>query len=119
MIRGSQMQTFKEMNIIGIFITLFLSFVGSIVNFLRRDFKNKSVSYKIIIFIVDAISSMSIGIMTFMIAQGYGLNELLSCGLASFFGHQGTRAVYLMEIIIAEKLGSKKALEKIEKDNVK
>lgn len=104
---------------IGVFITLFLSFVGSIVNFLRRDFKGKSIPYKLAIFAVDAISSMSIGVMTFLIAQGYGLNEILSCGLASFFGHQGTRAVYLIEIIIAEKVGSKKALEKIEKDNNK
>ena len=84
----------------GLIVFLF-GIVGAIINYGRR--KNKTFKQRVILFISDMISSVMLSIITFTTVVGFGGTELLAVGLAGFVAHQGTRAVYLMELIIAKK----------------
>ena len=75
--------------------------VGAIINYSRR--KNKTFGQKVLLFISDMISSVMLSIITFTTVVGFGGTELLAVGLSGFVAHQGTRAVYLIELIIAKK----------------
>ena len=85
----------------GLIVFLF-GIIGAIINYGRR--KNKSFKQKALLFFSDMVSSVMLSIVTFTTVVGSGGSELLAVGLAGFVSHQGTRAVYLLELIIAKKL---------------
>ena len=91
---------------------------GALMNFVKRTEINKNMSLrkKVMYFFIDLISSGGIAIIIFLGAIGYGFNELLAVFFSGIFAHQGTRAIYLIELFIAEKLNSKKLEEEIKKD---
>ena len=80
-----------------------LGLFGSVVNYTKR--KNKTLGQRLFLFISDLISSVMLSVITFTSVVGLGGSEILAVGLAGFVAHQGTRAIYLIEIIIAKKFG--------------
>ena len=85
-----------------IFVIL-LGLFGSIVNYSKR--KDKPLAQRIFLFVSDLISSVMLSVITFTSVIGMGGSEILAVGLAGFVAHQGTRAIYLIEIIIAKRFG--------------
>ena len=83
------------------YIVFLFGIFGAIINYGRR--KNRTLRQRILLFISDMISSVMLSIITFTTVTGAGGTELLAVGLSGFVAHQGTRAVYLMELIIAKK----------------
>ena len=96
-------------------VVLVLSLWGSILSFIQRsrDGLKRTLTQKLIMFLTDLISTMGLSIVTFCGAVGFGLNELLAVGISGFVAHQGTRAIYLIELLIADKLGSKLLQEEL------
>lgn len=89
---------------------------GAILSFSRRDCKNHNFCQKCLFFVFDMIVNVGITMLIYIGCIGYGFNELTSVAIAGFLGHQGTRSIYLMELIIAEKLGAKATFEEIKRE---
>ena len=89
---------------------------GAILSFARRDNKTHSFCKKCLFFFFDMIVNTGLTMLIYIGCIGYGFNDLMSVAIAGFLGHQGTRSLYLMELIIAEKLGAKATFEEIKKE---
>ncbi len=113
----------NDLNFLALIIVSLFGLIGGILNYIRRlkTHPEYTTTKKIVMFFVDAFTVSSLTLIVFIGLQGYGLNELMSVAIAGFIGHQGTRAIYLLEIIALEKLGSKEALNivKEERNNAK
>jgi len=109
-----RMRSFNELNIVDYIIVVF-SLIGSgIASFFRRNTNGFSVTKKLSVFIIDIVGSVSIGTTAFFIVYGWNENLVLSAGIGSLFGHIGTRGIYLLELMIAEKLRSESMRKAIE-----
>ncbi len=88
---------------------------GALLNFIKRDTKTMSITKKISFFLMDMAVSMGFTLLSYLGLVGYGLNDLVAVALSGFIGHLGTRSTYLIELLIAEKLGAKATFEEIKK----
>jgi len=97
----------NDLNVISLIVVIFFGFWGGFLNYLRRTKTHPNYTWKqkTFHFMVDAVSVSSITVIVYLGLIGYGLNELLSVAISGFIGHQGTRAIYVMEIFLAEKFG--------------
>jgi len=114
MTKGEHMKHINEFGIIDYIVVGFSILFSGIGSFVRRDLSSLSIRRKLSMLIIDLIGSTSIGITVFLLVYGWSENMILSAGIASAFGHIGTRGVYLMELMIADKLNSdsmRKAVE--------
>ena len=84
----------------GLLVFLF-GIIGAIINYKRR--KEATLTKRVFMFLSDMISSVMLSIASFSVVIGFGGNELLAVGLAGFVAHQGTRAVYLIELGLSKK----------------
>ena len=82
---------------------------GAFLNYTSRELdpQNRSMKVKFMHFLIDFASSTGLSMLTFLGLEGYGFNELLSVAVAGFVAHQGTRAIYLVELIITKETGVK------------
>jgi len=108
--------SFQDMDSTASLIALIAGIWGAVLNFVKRDNAKHSVIKKISMFAMDMIINIGITMLIYVGCIGYGFNELLSVGVAGFLGHQGTRSFYIMELIIAEKVGAKSTFEEIKKN---
>ena len=108
--------SFTDLGNAATYAALFAGVWGAILSFLKRDIRKFSFPKTIGLFFMDMAVNMGITMLVYIGAIGYGFNELLAVALAGFLGHQGTRSFYLLELIIAEKLGAKKTFDEIKGD---
>ena len=102
---------------VSLIIPLIVGIWGSILAYLKRQRKDYTFLKSLSIFIFDMFTYIGFTLLIYLGLIGYGLNELLSVSIAGFIGHQGARAVYLVELVIADKLGSKSMAEEVKKEN--
>ncbi len=89
-------------------IALFLiGFWGAIMNFTKRALKGDTLYKKIAFFFLDVFTSGGIAIFSYLIIVGYLNNIYLAVGVSGVLAHQGTRAFYILEQIVTQKLGVK------------
>lgn len=103
----------NQVPIISHTLVFLLGIAGAIINFAKRDAKGDTFLKKLGLFIVDTITSGTLAIVGFYGALGSGFNELISISVAGIIAHQGTRAFYLLELIVTEKFGAKKTFDVI------
>jgi len=97
-------------------IVLLFGIWAALMNYTNRDTSKKTVWQKILSFLKDLLTSSGIAMLVFLTLTGYGLNEVISAGISGFLAHGGTRAFYLAELIITEKVGAHKTREDIKKE---
>ena len=110
---------FSDMNSTASAIAFVAGMWGAILNFLKRDISKIGIVRKIGLFFMDTTVSMGITMLVYIGALGYGMNELVSVAVAGALGHQGTRAFYIMELILAEKSGAKQTYKALKDEEVK
>jgi len=101
---------YKHLNDTPEFNTLFVLFLGiwgAIMNYIKRKNDNYNIFKKMGLFILDVITSGGIAIITYLVVYGYTGNEYLSVGISGVFAHLGTRAFYIFEQVISQKLNIK------------
>ncbi|MDQ7043995.1 MAG: hypothetical protein Q9M34_10770, partial [Sulfurimonas sp.] len=81
------------------------------------DNSSHSLAKKTAIFFMDMTVNVGITMLVYVGCVGYGFNDLMSVAIAGFMGHQGTRSIYIVELIIIEKLGAKSTFENIKKES--
>lgn len=104
---------FTELDKLATMMALMAGLWGAILSFFRRYTKRFSMKRKILMFIMDMFINVGITMLVYLGLVGYGINDLLAVAISGFFGHQGVRSFYLMELIIAEKLGAKATFSEI------
>jgi len=86
---------------------LLLGIWGAIMNYVKRKNKDYNIIKKIGFFILDILTSGGIAIITYLVIYGYTGNDYISVGVSGVFAHMGTRAFYIFEQVITQKLGVK------------
>ena len=92
---------------------------GAILSFLKRDTNGLRFLKKLSYFLMDMFVNTGLTLLTYIGLIGYGINDLMAVAAAGYIAHLGTRSFYLIEILIADKLGSKAMLEEIRKDDAR
>ncbi len=101
------MKHLEDLDDIAYWAVTFLGLWGATMNFAKRKIKGYSLLKKIFLFIFDNITSGGISIITYLLVYGYWHDEILAVGFSGVFAYQGTRAFYVLEQIISQKLGVK------------
>ena len=109
---------FNDLNATSTIIAFLAGIWGAMLNFLKRDTKKLSIVKKISFFFMDMSISMGFTLLAYLGLVGYGLNDLTAVAISGFIGHLGTRSTYLVELMIAEKLGAKDTFEEIKKGKI-
>ena len=115
------MQKYTHLKDIPIFSTIIVclfGFWGAILNFARRqqDLKKRTMGQKIGMFFVDLLTSSGFAILAFYACMGYGLDEPISVAIAGIIAHQGTRSIYIGELLIASKFGGNSVVDAIKEN---
>ena len=108
-----------DINTLATIIALTAGVWGAILNYSQRDTKEHSVLKKISMLFMDMIINVGITMLVYLGLVGYGVGELIAVAVSGFVGHQGTRSFYLIELLIAEKLGAKKTYEMLQAERDK
>jgi len=108
--------SFHDMDTTASLIAFIAGLWGAMLNFLKRDNADHPIIKKILTFIFDMVVNIGITMLIYIGCIGYGFNDLLSVAVAGFLGHQGTRSFYIMELLIAEKLGAKQTFNSLKDD---
>jgi len=114
----------QDLDWVSILIAIFLGTCAAALNFLRRDLKRLSAFKKIQFLVLDMFMFLTLTLLVWIGLAGYGLNDLLSLSIAGLvghygayiLGHYGARGLYIVELIIAERLGAKKTFDTIKKE---
>ena len=106
---------FNDLNTTSTIIAFAAGAWGAMLNFLRRDTQDFSIIKIVSYLIMDMAVSMGFTLLSFMGLVGYGLNDLTAVAVSGYLGYLGTRSSYLVELMIAEKLGAKATFDEIKK----
>ncbi len=91
-----------------------LSITGGVYNYMKSVDGRKN---RIRLFAFNTVTSFGIGCMVFLACAGYGINEVLSAGIASASAYAGVRTFAIVELVVAKKLGIEE-LEERAKDRL-
>jgi len=107
---------FSDMNLAATMIAFVAGVWGALVSFIKRDLDDFTLAKKIPLFFMDMFVNVGLTMLAYSGLIGYGINELLAVAISGFMGHQGTRSFYLIELLIAEKIGAKETFNEVRKN---
>ena len=107
--------SFRDLDKIPIIFVAIFSILSGMLQYLQRRQKY-TFKQAVIRFFIDTATNLIIGVSAYLAMVGYDLNTVLSAGISSLIAHNGTRAIFLAELVIADKLGSKSAKEAIKEE---
>lgn len=82
----------------------FLSFLGGITSYIRRRNNGTITEFSLSAFIGDMVIAGFVGIVSYLLCKGVGLNEFLTAGLVGITSHMGTKAIVYVERFIPKYL---------------
>ena len=86
---------------------LILSICGGIANFLRKIKANDARPFNIVELFGEIFISGFTGIITFLLCDSAGFNPITTACLVAISGHMGSRGIFMLERVFAERLGLK------------
>ncbi|MRJ06262.1 MAG: hypothetical protein C6I01_01920 [Epsilonproteobacteria bacterium] len=109
----------KDLGVIALIIVGLFGVWGGVLNYARRMEKYNRLKkrQKVFLFGIDLISSTGLALLTHILLQGVGVPETISVAIAGYIAYRGTQAVYILQLLIAEKVGSKELI-KLAKDEL-
>jgi len=109
-------RNFKDLDKIAIIFVVVASILSGILHFIKRKNTQKSFWKLLLIFFADTTTTTIFAISTYLTLVGYDFNNIFAAGVSSLLAHNATRAIFLVELIIADKLGSPSAREAIKEE---
>jgi len=106
---------FNDVSSLSYFMAVVAGLWGAIITYARREHNKNTINKKILLFLYDAFVTMGITILAYIGLLGAGVNELLAVAIGGVLGHQGTRSIYIVELLILERLGAKETIKEIKK----
>ncbi|WP_320034796.1 phage holin family protein [Halarcobacter sp.] len=77
-----------------------LSFAGGITSYIRKSKAGLIDRFSLSEFIGDMFIAAFVGVVTYLICKGVGLNELVTAGVIGITSHMGTKAIVFIEAFI-------------------
>ncbi len=77
-----------------------LSVLGAITGYIRKIKEGTVERFRISELVGDITISFFLGVVTYFLCKGAGINEYLSAGLVGFVSHLGTRGIVMLEEFI-------------------
>lgn len=84
---------------------LFLSFVGGAVSFFQKLKMGIARSFNLTEFIGELVTSGFSGVLTFWLCGAADINGNVTAVLVGISGHMGSRAIFIIERILEQRLG--------------
>jgi hypothetical protein len=82
----------------------FLSFLGGVTSYIRKKNNGTITGFSLSAFIGDMVIAGFVGVVTYLLCKGVGLNELLTAGLVGISSHMGTKAIVFVEQFVPKYL---------------
>lgn len=77
-----------------------ISIAGGVTSYIRKKKAGLIERFSLKEFFGDMLISFFVGVMTYLLCTGIGLNELLTAGVTGITSHMGTKALMLSDGII-------------------
>ena len=100
------------------FAAIVVFVISGLINFLRRDLRGKPLYKRLYFFVQDTVASGSLAVFAGSIVLAHTDNFIFALGAGGIVGHIGTRSIYILELIIAEKTKSN-ALKEHARENLR
>jgi len=81
-----------------------LSVLGAITSYIRKVKSGKITRFSISELIGDIAISFFLGVITFLLCKGSGLDQYLTAGLVGLVSHMGTRGIVMIEDFIPKAI---------------
>lgn len=81
--------------------------LGGVANFYQKVKTGKARAFNVMELIGEVLVSAFVGLVTFWICKGYGVNEWLTAASVAITGHMGSRAIFIAEQYLENKIGVK------------
>jgi len=81
--------------------------LGGVANFYQKVKTGKARAFNVMELIGEVLVSAFVGLITFWICKGYGVNEWLTAASVAITGHMGSRAIFIAEQYFEQKVGVK------------
>lgn len=103
---------------------LLFTLLGSFANYWKKIKTGEVKKFRVFEIIGDILISFFLGIVTYLICIGSGINDIITAGIVGFVSHLGTRALILIDqilpIMVCKFLGlSSNCVDKEEHNNDK
>ena len=97
-------EPFTLSNLVPTFWMVTVAALGGVANFYQKVKTGKARAFNVMELIGEVLVSAFVGLVTFWICKGYGVNEWLTAAAVAITGHMGSRAIFIAEQWIETKL---------------
>lgn len=82
---------------------IFLSGWGGVVSFINKVKKGESRACNFLELIGEVVTAGFAGVLTFWLCEAANINALITAAMVGISGHMGSRAIFMIEILITKK----------------
>jgi len=94
---------FEWSNVIPTLWMLLIACAGGFVSFYGKVKAGQSTAFNIVELIGEIFVSAAVGLVTYWVCKGIGVNEWLTAAAVAVSGHMGTRGIALLEKALQKK----------------
>lgn len=102
--KAAASEPFTIANLIPTFWMVAVAALGGLANFYQKVKTGKARAFNVMELVGEVLVSAFVGLVTFWICKGYGVNEWLTAAAVAITGHMGSRAIFIAEQWIETKL---------------
>ncbi len=84
-----------------------LSSWGGVAGYIKKVRTGRTPRFSLMELVGEIVTSSFAGVITFLLARAYHMDELLTAALVGLSGHMGSRVVYLIEGFLQKRFGLK------------
>lgn len=84
-----------------------LAMLGGLVSFMRKARQGHTRWFNLAELVGEIVTAAFAGVLTFWVCEWSGIDPLLTAAFVGVSGHMGSRAVFMFEQMMANKLGVK------------
>lgn len=102
--KAAAAEPFSLKNLIPTLWMVAVAAIGGVANFYAKVKSGKARAFNFMELLGEILVSAFVGLVTYWICKGYGVNEWLTAAAVAITGHMGSRAIFLAEQWIEKKL---------------
>ena len=84
---------------------LALSTWGGIAGYVRKIKQGKTKRFSLTELVGEIVISSFVGVITYFLCKSSGIDETITAAVVGVSSHMGSRAIYLIEILVRKKTG--------------
>jgi len=88
---------FSPQNLVPTLWMVAIAVLGGIANFYQKVKMGKARAFNVMELVGEVLVSAFVGLVTYWLCKGYGVNEWITAAAVGVTGHMGSRAIFLAE----------------------